>query len=303
MRLIAGRHYGGIDELVLPTRLVGDGSSLESVGVADCQGRLCRLDLLSLDVPNDVTEPRLLFRDLGTVASFVLFDAFFEFEQAPACPFSSRGGGIPLSELGSVVRLGDRRRFAQALDQLETGIHRSEDLDEARSMALTFLAVVAAALLELGAPKEVHRLQLNAARRFDQLEDRAAIVEAVRSMLSPVATSLVQSGAGPGDSLIDRALALVERNFARDLCDDEVARQLGLSTSHFRYLFRQATGKPFHQYVIQARMERARQMLLRDDVRVSEVARAVGYGSAAHFSRVFTRLYSVSPSAIRQARR
>ena len=69
---------------------------------------------------------------------------------------------------------------------------------------------------------------------------------------------------------MDRALTLVDRNFAKDLTDAAVAQQLGLSTSHFRFLFKQATGQPFHKYLVSLRLEKARRMLVEQGLPVGD---------------------------------
>jgi AraC-like DNA-binding protein len=301
--LIAGRHYSDSRVLDPLCRLNGDGTSVETVGVAQTEHGPRRVDLLTLDVDSAPGEARFRFTSSVTEASFVLFDVLFEYEAAPTCPFRGRGGGVSLAELGSVVRVADRVRFAQALRQLEDGLRACEDLDEARSIALTFMAVVAAALLEMGAPREMHRFQLDAARRLDRLRTADEIAETSRAMISEIVSPVLARPSVTGDALIDRALAIVERNFGKNLQDSQVADQLGLSTSHFRHLFKQATGQPFHRYLVALRLEKARQFLLEQEATVSEVARLVGFVSAAHFSRAFQKRFSVAPSALRQSRR
>lgn len=96
-------------------------------------------------------------------------------------------------------------------------------------------------------------------------------------------------------------MAIVERHYAKDLTDAMVAAQLGLSTSHFRFLFRQATGHPFHKYVVALRLEKAKQMLIEQEIPVSQIATAVGFTGLSHFSRAFTQRFSASPSHIRRA--
>lgn len=60
----------------------------------------------------------------------------------PGCPFHSQTGGIALSEIGGIVRCGDRYRLGKALAQLERSLMLTDDLDEARGEALTFIAMV-----------------------------------------------------------------------------------------------------------------------------------------------------------------
>lgn len=301
--LVCGRHYSDARSLEPLCRLNGDGTSLETVGVVHTEHGPRRVDLLTLDVDGLAGDGIFRFVSSETEASFVIFDVLFEYEPAPMCPFRGKSGGVSLAELGSVVRVADRVRFGLALRQLEEGILACDDLDEARSIALTFMAVVAAALLEMGAPRAMHRFQLDASRRLDRLKSTASIAETSRSLIAEIVSPVLSRPTTTGDALIDRALAIIERNFGKNLQDTQVADQLGLSTSHFRHLFKQATGQPFHRYLVALRLEKARQMLIEQETSVSEVARLVGFLSAAHFSRAFQKRFAVAPSALRQSRR
>lgn len=300
IELLNGRHYDDASEIAPISRVNGDGTSVHSLGVVELPTGLARVDQITIDVVTDGHPVILRLKDLGSSASFVVFDILLETEEAVGCPFHSTSGGIALSEIGSIVRVGDRVRFLKAVDQLEASLQEASDLDEARGQALTFLAMVTAATLEMGGSREMHRVQLEAARELDRLHDAASIAATGRRYVEAVADTLLKPAASPSSYLVDRALAIVERNFARDLTDAAVAGQLGLSTSHFRFLFRETTGQPFHKYLVALRLEKARQMLLADEVPVSAVAKAVGFAGLSHFSRAFTQRFSVSPTSIRR---
>jgi AraC-like DNA-binding protein len=298
--LVNGRHYA---DAVGPLRdgcLFGDGSSLDSMGMlagTDCQERV---DVLSVDVPSDCAIETLRFQVSSRAARFVVFDVMAEATPAHGCPFHQRGGGVSLNDVASAVRLGDRVKFQRAIDQLGQGMRSAEDLDEARGQALTFLAVVTSAMLELGGGRELHRVQLDAARAMDQLSLLDDVVVAADEWVSRIAAPMFAPVESPSAYLVDRALAIVDRNFAKEITDDMVAAQLGLSTSHFRFLFKQATGQPFHKYLMGLRLEKAKSMLVEDEAAVSEVARAVGFTGLAHFSRAFTQRFQASPTNFRR---
>ena len=146
----------------------------------------------------------------------------------------------------------------------------------------------------------MHREQLEAAREFDRISGHQELATAARERAEEISAGCFRDHQSPSSYLVDKALALVERNYARDLNDATVAGQLGLSTSHFRYLFKEATGQPFHKYLVALRLEKARQLLVKGDLSVSEVARAVGFAGLSHFSRAFTQRFSVSPTHLRR---
>lgn len=297
---VSGKTYSDAVSSAPVNRVIGDGSSIQTIGWVDVDGEKARVELLTIDLPANVKFDRLVFNDLGTPASFIIFDVFLEAQAEPGCPFGEHSGGVPLAELGSIVKLGDRVRFTRAVHQLEASIDRASDLDEARGQSLTFLSVIAAATLDMGGSRNMITVGLDAARALDKCKSREDIKAVSHDLIKQSALPFVQSSQGASDKLVDRALGIVERSFAKTVTDAAVAAELGLSTSHFRFLFKQATGQPFHKYVVALRLERAYAMLIEGDLQVTAVAASVGFAGLSHFSRAFTGRFGVSPAQVRR---
>ncbi len=97
------------------------------------------------------------------------------------------------------------------------------------------------------------------------------------------------------------------RRYIHEHLDDSlplgaVAREAGLSESHFCRLFKEATGLTLTDYVNRCRIERAKNEHLKSEKRVSEVAFEVGYQSLSQFNRSFARIVGSSPSTWRKER-
>lgn len=291
-------HYFDATRREVLSRDVEEDVRLDTVGCAEVRGRRYRVDRLSIQVDGLVEPAWLTLRDLGTPASFVVFDVSLASRPKHRCPFHSDASGVALSDIPGIVRVGDRTRMALALVQLEEGIGHMTDLDEARGEALTFLAVVTAAALENGGSRELHRLQLEAARQLDQATSRDQIAQVAVSHIKTAAPSLFQATRDHNSALMDRAIAMVGKNAAKNLRDADVAEHIGMSTSHFRFLFREATGQPFHKYLLAVRLEKARALLC-EGASVTDAAKAAGFQGLSHFSRLFTERFSVRPSELR----
>lgn len=76
-----------------------------------------------------------------------------------------------------------------------------------------------------------------------------------------------------------------------------------MSQFHFIRQFEAVFGSTPHQLRIQARIERAKHMLLRDEASVTEVCMDIGFSSLGSFSSLFTRRVGVSPSDYRRRMR
>ena len=96
-----------------------------------------------------------------------------------------------------------------------------------------------------------------------------------------------------------RARDLMDREYARPLDVAELARAALMSTAHFSRQFRAAYGETPYAYLMTRRIERAKALLRRSDLSVTEVCLAVGCTSLGSFSARFTQLVGETPTAYR----
>ena len=103
------------------------------------------------------------------------------------------------------------------------------------------------------------------------------------------------------DPEIGQVLAAIHAAPHRDWPVFELARIMGASRSSFAGKFAAIVGETPAHYVAQVRMHQARQWLLRDRARISDVSKRLGYESDAAFSRAFKRIIGVAPSHFRSS--
>ena len=104
---------------------------------------------------------------------------------------------------------------------------------------------------------------------------------------------------GLGKSDLARVLAYIHECLAEDLLLDELAACVHLSPYHFARLFKQSTGIPPHEYVIQQRVEKAKVLLRSGWLSVGEIAQVVGFSDHSKLARHFKRLTGLSPRQFR----
>ncbi|HZQ15750.1 MAG TPA: helix-turn-helix transcriptional regulator [Gaiellaceae bacterium] len=98
-----------------------------------------------------------------------------------------------------------------------------------------------------------------------------------------------------------RARDLIDREYARPLDVAALARRALMSTAHFSRRFKEAYGETPYAYLMTRRIERAKLLLRRGDLSVTEVCLAVGCTSLGSFSARFTQLVGATPTAYRAA--
>jgi AraC-like DNA-binding protein len=117
------------------------------------------------------------------------------------------------------------------------------------------------------------------------------------------------------DRLIAAAAAESERNPVSEVIDfltsrlsepvtvAELAEHVAMSPSAFAHMFRDVTGMSPYQFVKRMRLDRARVLLVQDQLTASEVSRKVGYANLSHFITEFKRHFGVTPRAYADAQR
>lgn len=98
---------------------------------------------------------------------------------------------------------------------------------------------------------------------------------------------------------IVRAKQFIQEHQANDLTLTDVARAVNTSTFYFCKMFKKATGLKFTNYLSRVRIEKAKNLLINPNLRVSEIAYEVGFQSLTHFNRVFRRMVGQSPTEYR----
>lgn len=94
-----------------------------------------------------------------------------------------------------------------------------------------------------------------------------------------------------------RARDRMDREFARPLDVPALANTALMSTAHFSRRFREVFGETPYSYLVTRRIERAKALLRRGDVSITDVCFAVGYASLGSFSSRFTAIVGQTPSA------
>ena len=97
-----------------------------------------------------------------------------------------------------------------------------------------------------------------------------------------------------------RAEALMGQNLSVQVPLDQVAEECGLSVRHLARAFRQSTGVPPHRWLLDRRVERAKELLPNTKLSLTDVALACGFGDQSHFTRTFTAVVRLSPGVWRR---
>lgn len=111
---------------------------------------------------------------------------------------------------------------------------------------------------------------------------------------------LLREYAGGLSRRMQQVIDYINDYLDRDLGLVELAAVVQMSPHYFCHLFKQSTGLTPHQYVIRCRVERAKELLIKGELAIADIAYKVGFANQSHLNRHFKRLVGVTPKQLLQ---
>ncbi len=92
----------------------------------------------------------------------------------------------------------------------------------------------------------------------------------------------------------------IEANYTEPISMAEMARQAGLSATHFNQRFRELLRMSPTQYLLSRRVEQARRLLTETDDSIASIGAQVGFYDQSHFTKRFRSVTGITPRAYRK---
>lgn len=96
------------------------------------------------------------------------------------------------------------------------------------------------------------------------------------------------------------AIDYIDTHLSSAIVLEDLASVLNISRYHFCHLFKQSFGIAPYQYILQRRVERAKQLLHRQELSITEIALACGFANQSHFTKHFRQQTGSTPKQYRQ---
>lgn len=113
--------------------------------------------------------------------------------------------------------------------------------------------------------------------------------------------ALKTTTAGLSQDQIAKAFALIEDRLDEGLSLPEIADEVGVSHFYFARCFKAQTGDTPHGYVMERRLDRAKDALQDRHARIADIAYACGFSSQQHMTTAFSKHLGVTPARYRKA--
>lgn len=178
------------------------------------------------------------------------------------------------------------------------------DLRLVETRIWSFIEQVSSQLTLHGIPADFARRQLYAAfQRSLSWPTYAIVADAMDVEVKNFLEATEGYRRDPRNASIMDAVRFIRANPAEDISLEQLAERAQMSNSYFSRLFKHVVGERFKDYLINSRLEHAKQLLSHTSDKVYEIADSVGFRDHHYFSDVFKRKVGVTPLEYRHRSR
>ena len=203
----------------------------------------------------------------------------------------------------AAVKRGERKVARSILNQVLVGIYHfsGQRLDLLKSVVLELVVMLCRAAVEAGGePSELLGNNYRSLAELAQVQDEEQLSAWLCNMLERQMDAIRDNRKYPNTVLLGKALAYMREHISDDLSRASVARNAGLSASHFSRLIKEKLGRTFTDLLRRYRVDHAKGLLLRTTKSLAEISAESGFSDQSYFTKVFQHYTGVTPGDYRR---
>ncbi len=230
---------------------------------------------------------------------------------APERPAASIGGAstsrVGLEHLTEALELGDRERFFGRLEAITAGFASQADIHDLATLE-TYHAVALMLLTHINRRSLIEKVAARIGLHKLMNAESHGTWTAARAYLEGMGRILFELRQGEkeelGRTVIERVKAFIAEHVLEPdrLTLASLADLVHLNPSYLSRLFRQDAGVKLSDCIAETRIKKAKEMLEDGEAKIHWIAAALGYGTAANFTRFFKKSVSLTPQEYRDRR-
>lgn len=194
---------------------------------------------------------------------------------------------------------GDRENSRRLLQELLAAllVAGGGNLSWIKARASELIVMITRSVIESGADES---LTLHLCRLCQDAIPRMHDFKALSAWLFSIFDSFMENLFVYPDAkhagLIQQCIRYISLHYTEHLTLEDAARAISISPDYLSRIFSQETGVPFNQYLNNLRIRRAKELIRRGGVRLTDISQAVGYDDQSYFTKVFRRTTGITPS-------
>ena len=151
-------------------------------------------------------------------------------------------------------------------------------------------------LVKPAGEREVAEIITREMQRYHSEHNRSAVLAApTPGDISTAPAQELAAGQGRAAKIAAEVRQLIDTQYRQEFSVEEIADRYQLSVNHFNKIFKDFNGMPFREYLINVRVEKAKEYLGNPQMNIREIGTLVGYVNPNYFSRIFKKKTGFTP--------
>ena len=206
------------------------------------------------------------------------------------------GVAAAISQFGESLESGNVATIRSSLEMVESRLAATEESPQHRSYYCYQLMTV-----YFAKAKDMRNFKAEASHLID-FADEKQLFEMLHQSVERFCVQSAKTEQATAGRLRNELTEYIEENFNnKNLSLAMVADHLNTSVYVVTRLFKESTGKNFKEYVLDKRMEHARELLKSTPTKIAEISGMAGFESPEYFSSVFKAKYGITPTQYRKS--
>lgn len=193
----------------------------------------------------------------------------------------------------------NRRKIADILKELQALLFHASDSTDSIRLFLTDLYLQIKEQMHHLYPESEIPFFTNAAI-IRTIEEAACLQDVIWFYTKRFEVFMDAIGISTRDSVLDDVLHYIQHNYAGNITLETIAPLFGYNRSYLGKIFTKKMGQNFNSYVDFVRIEKSKELLLNDDMKVYTIAERVGYRNVDYFHIKFKKYVGMSPAEFRK---
>lgn len=197
--------------------------------------------------------------------------------------------------LAGVINDGDY----EALDSLVDNIFhefRNIPICQVQQLCIDMFSMLSRKMVFMGIDMWKVQNEKVSYQELMQIQDLKGLKGKTKEMLQGVVGSVREKQNVDSKKFVEESIQYMKAHYAEEISLEKIANRFFLNQTYFSRLFKQYTGSTFTDYLIELRMEKAKELLRQGKYKVYEVSQMIGYRSEKYFFRIFKQYTGCSPT-------
>jgi two-component system response regulator YesN len=204
-------------------------------------------------------------------------------------------------EIIKAIRMGNYENTCNLINAFFSAIGKPEKKSkkDIYSIATILINSIYRSLIKLDNSEsdEFNRTLLRAIKDFQEKEvvTFANIIDELKKTLYIITRKINSDRDIRKNSLVQNAVEYIQKNISKDVSLQTVADAVYISPNYLSSLFKENFSESFKDFVIRVKIEKAQELLQTTDLKVKQVADAVGYNDCRYFTKTFKKITGKCP--------